>query len=148
MVVGIGLVSVEGGGEVVGAGGEYAVEVAGGEGGSAEGDDVGESGLVADNRVGVAFDYSGCAAGADAVGGFVDSVEGVGFVVEGCGAGVEVFGGVGVSGEFPSGEADHVAAVVFDGEDDPAAELVVGAAFAGVGYSGLVGGLVVAEVVA
>ena len=100
-----GGVCVECGGEVVGAGGEYAVEVAVGEGGSAGGDDVGESGLVGGDGVGVAFDYSGCSAGADPVGGFVDSVEGVGFVVEGCGAGVEVFGGVGVLWELRPAKA-------------------------------------------
>ena len=89
------------GDQVVGAGGDDALQVVLGEGGSAEGDHVGEPGAVGGDGVGVSLHDSGCCGPGGGVGGFVDAVEGVGLVVEGGGAGVDVFGLSGVgSWEF------------------------------------------------
>ena len=62
---------------------------------------------------------------------------------------VDVLGLFGVgSWEYPPGESDHVSGRVPDGEDHPASEDVVGAAPAGVGYSGLDRCFVVSDPVA
>ena len=143
-----GAVAVVGDGEVVGAGVDEALQVVLGEGGSAGGDHVGEPGGVGGDGVGVSLHDSGCCGAADGFCGFVDAVEGVGFVVEGGGACVDIFGLSGVgSWECPPGEGDDVSGCVSDGEDNPGAEDVVGAAPSGVGHSGVDGCFVVSELV-
>ena len=126
--VGAGWVAVEGEGDAVGGAAEGG-EVVGGDGGAADGDGVGDAGLVGGEGVGVALDHHGMALFDDAGPGVVVGVQELALAVQGGFGGVEVLGAVAV--DEPAGEPDRVPLAVVDGEDEPAPHGVVEAPGAG-----------------
>ena len=98
------------------------------ERGPEAGDDVVEAGLVGHQRVGVALDDDGLTRLADRTLGAVDQVERPALVEQRRRRGVEVLGPLPL--EEPTAEADGVAVLVADREEDAGTELVDDAAAA------------------